>query len=159
MAVLDEMIEKATAEFMKAVPEFEPYNVAENFTAMHAYINEQWGADSQAVADPSAWEIAFRAIKHELRGDDDYVSPELRAEIANMSGGAVHERYRRDPIFRKAWDTIAKEESVVKPLSPWKWINKTQYLAISPVQRAQLWAHDEGFRAAVQKNLIDEGLI
>jgi hypothetical protein len=95
-----------------------PYACDANRELIVSRVLETWGTD--AASSPDAHEIAFKQLLAEgaLTKNENFVPPSLRAEIENLSGAETSRRYRRDPMFRKAFDIVASEEATCGAVPP-----------------------------------------
>ena len=100
----DSAINAAFAEFIRTVPEAAAFNTEVNGKIIIGYFISQWGADSGAEENSSAWEIAFAAVKSQLTPDPDYVSQADKRRMDSMSSAEVRDALIREPGFRELWD-------------------------------------------------------
>lgn len=138
--------------------EFGPYDCAANGEKIVQRVIQTWG--QQSLSSPDSYEIAAKELigENSLTKDDNYVSHSLRAEIEKMSHAEAAQKYRLDPAFRKAFDIVAHEEARTRfsESDPYRALTVSEYYAIPPQKRAELYARNAWFQNAVQR-LIGQG--
>lgn len=108
-----ERLDVAIAAFFTANADFAQFDTDATWIAIDRYVAENWPNNANARFLPASYEIAFKALKSELkpiRGWQPPVAAEFREHVRTLPAHEARELYRRDPEFRQQWDQLALEK-------------------------------------------------